>query len=93
MDEAEEILGIVLPAHQDTTLPLDPGKEALYQPAACVSPQAAAVLRRRLHAALAVRCDHLDAVPAQAVVERIAVVGAITDKILWFGFDHVEIEA
>jgi hypothetical protein len=40
-----------------------------------------------------VRCDHLDAVPAQAVVERIAVVGAITDKVLGFGFDHVEIEA
>ena len=30
MDEAEEVLGIVLPAHQDTTLPLYAGKEALY---------------------------------------------------------------
>ena len=93
LDEAKEVLGIVLPAHQDATLPLYPGKEALYQPAPCVSPQAAVVLRRRLHAAGAVGRDHLDAVPAQAVVERIAVVGTITDKSLWFGFDHVEIEA
>ena len=51
LNEAEEILGIVLPAHKDTTLPLYPGKEALYQPAPCVSPQSAAVLRRLLHTA------------------------------------------
>src|SRR6186997_2742182 len=29
LNEAEEILEIVFPAHQDTTLPLYPGKEAL----------------------------------------------------------------
>jgi hypothetical protein len=52
LNEAEEILGIVLPAHQDTTLPLYPGKEALYQPAPCVSPHSAAVLRRLLHTRL-----------------------------------------
>jgi MFS family permease len=93
LDEAEEVLGIVFPAHQDTTLPLQPGKEALDQPAPCVSTQTAAVLGWRLHAIGAVRRDQLDAILAQAVVKRVAVVGAITDKIFRFGFDQVEIEA
>jgi hypothetical protein len=45
---------------------------------------------RRLAAIGAVWRDHLS---AQLLVQGIAVVGAVTDPILWLGFDHVEVEA
>src|SRR6202011_5801400 len=40
-----------------------------------------------------VRRDHFDPVSAQFLVERIAVVGAITNQVLRLGLDHVEVEA
>jgi hypothetical protein len=39
------------------------------------------------------RRDHLDAVLSQLRIQRIAVIGAVTDQILRRGFDHVEVEA
>jgi hypothetical protein len=37
LDEAEEIVGVVLPANKDPALPLNPGEEALDEPAAHVA--------------------------------------------------------
>ena len=37
LDEAQKVLGVILPADQDTALPLDPGEEALDEPAARVT--------------------------------------------------------
>ena len=37
LNEAEEVLGVVLPADEDAALPLDPGEEALDDPAAHVA--------------------------------------------------------
>jgi hypothetical protein len=34
LDEAEKVVGVVFPADEDATLPLDPGEEALDQPKA-----------------------------------------------------------
>ena len=93
LDEAEEVLWVILPSDEDATLPLNPCEEAFDHQPPCVSPQPASILCSGFAAIGSVRRDHLDAVPAQAVVERIVVGGAITDKILWFGVDHVEIEA
>ena len=53
----------------------------------------ATILRRQLAAIGAVWRDHLDAVSTQLLIQRIAIVGAITDQILRLGFDHVEVEA
>jgi hypothetical protein len=50
-------------------------------------------LRGRLAAVGTVRRDHLNAVVSQLLIQRIAVIGAIADQILRFGFDHVEVEA
>jgi hypothetical protein len=33
LDKAEEIVGVVLPANEDPALPLNPGEEALNEPA------------------------------------------------------------
>ena len=46
LDEAEEVLGVMLPAHKYAALPLDPGEEAFYQPPSGVSPNSPPVLRR-----------------------------------------------
>ena len=32
LDEAEEVLRVIFPAHKYAALPLDPGEEAFYQP-------------------------------------------------------------
>ena len=37
LDKAEEIVGVVLPANEDPALPLDPGEEALDEPASHVA--------------------------------------------------------
>ena len=37
LDEAEEVLRVIFPAHKYAALPLDPGEEAFYQPASGVS--------------------------------------------------------
>jgi hypothetical protein len=37
LDKAEEIVGVVFPANEDPALPLNPGEEALDEPASHVS--------------------------------------------------------
>ena len=37
LDKAEEIVGVVLPANEDPALPLNPGEEALDEPASRVA--------------------------------------------------------
>ena len=37
LNEAEEVLGVILPADEDAALPLDPSEEALDQPASHVA--------------------------------------------------------
>ena len=93
LDEAEEILGVILPSDEDPALPLNPCEETFDHPSPCVSPQPAPILRGGLAALGSVRRDHLDATLTQFLIQRIAVVGAISDQIFGLGFDHVEIEA
>src|SRR5262249_8671844 len=50
LDEAEEVLGVILPAHKYAALPLDPGEEAFHQPPSGVSSESAPVLRHRFAA-------------------------------------------
>jgi hypothetical protein len=44
LDEAEEVLWVILPSDEDATLPLNPCEEALDHPPPCVSPQPASIL-------------------------------------------------
>ena len=93
LDEAEEVLRVILPSDEDPALPLNPGEEALDEPASSVSAEAATILRRWFAAVRTVRRDHLDAILAQLLIQRIAIVGAISNQIFRLGFDHVEVEA
>src|SRR6266498_6132370 len=93
LDKAEEVLGVVLPADEDATLPLYPSEETLDEPPSHITAQAPPILSGRLGSVGPVRRDHFDAVLSQLLIQRIAVIGAIADQILRLGFDHVEVEA
>src|ERR1700760_2639893 len=93
LDEAEEVLWVILPSDEAATLPLNPCEEALDHPSPCISPQPASILGGRPATVGSMRCDHLDAVSTQLLIQRIAVVGAISNQVFGLGFDHVEIEA
>src|SRR6202158_1188103 len=93
LDKAEKVRRIILRSDQEATLPSKPRKESLHDPASLVSAQAPSVLRFPLPAVGFMWSNHLDALLSKLHVERIAVVGAITDQIVRLGFDHVEVEA
>ena len=72
---------MILPPDEDAAVPLNPGKEALDEPASGVSAEAATILRLGFASVRTVRRDHLDAIPAQFLIQRIAIVGAISNQI------------
>src|SRR5277367_2915457 len=81
LDHREEIFRVIFPAHDDATKVMKPGEQALDFPSAAVATQGAAVLGHRLAAVPAVRRDQLHAPGvAQALVQRIAVVGFVADQ-------------
>jgi len=92
LDEAEEIVGVILPSNEQTALPLQPGKEAFDDPAAGVASKRPTVLGLEL-AIAPVRRDQFDALFGKRGVQLVAIVGAVTDQVVGFGLDHVEIEA
>src|SRR5579885_1022924 len=92
LHEAEEICGVVLPTNQQPTLPLQPGKEPLHNPAPLKSAQPPAVLGLECAPVGTMRRYHFHAVLSQLLVQAFAVVGAITDQVFRLGFDHVEIK-
>jgi hypothetical protein len=73
-------------------LPLNPGEEALDDPAALVSAQPPSVLGLAFDAVGLVRSDHFDPLRTQLLIERIAVVRLVANEILGLRFDHVKIE-
>ena len=78
---------MMLPAGDQSTEVVKPGKETLDFPAAAVAPQFAAVLRGLSRTVAVVRRDQMNAVLfSQAPIERIAVIGSVTDHSFGLGF-------
>src|SRR5215208_2342713 len=65
---------------------LQPGKQAFHFPTSFVSAQDSTILGSRLLAIGLVRSDHLDALFLQSFIERIAIIGSITDQSFRFFF-------
>jgi hypothetical protein len=81
LDHAEKVFRVIFPAHDDATKVMKPSEQALDLPTAAVTTQGAAVLGDRLAAVPAVRRDQLHAQSfAQALVQRVAVVGFVADQ-------------
>jgi len=76
----EEVLDVVLPADDQPTKVMQPGKESFHSPTSAVAPQRATVLRG-FPALSAMGCDHLDAVAlGQIAVQAVAVVSFVADQ-------------
>jgi hypothetical protein len=71
---------VILPADDQTAKVMQPSKQTLDLPTAAVAAQLAAVLGVRLAAIMLMRSNPLDALLLQFVIQRIAVVGAVTDQ-------------
>jgi len=74
-------------------LPLNQGKESFHQPAQFITTQSSTTLCSGLHPIAAMWCNHLNASLAQFYIQRVTVVGAITNQVFRLRFDHVELEA
>jgi len=86
LKHAEEIGFVIFPAADESAEIVEPGKEALDFPAPAVTAQFAAVLGTLAAAVVLVGRDEPDAVfLPEALIERIAVVGAVADHSFWFG--------
>jgi len=82
LNESEEVLDAILPSRDQSAVALHPGEEALYLPAAAIATQWASILRLLL-AIGPVGRDHLDAVFLHLLIQRIRVVGLVTNQSFW----------
>ena len=86
LEHAEEVGFVIFPAADESAEVVKPGEEALDFPAAAVPAQLAAVLGVLPAAIVLVRRDQPDAMLLpEALIQRIAVVGAVADHSFWFG--------
>jgi hypothetical protein len=92
VNKAEEILGIIFPSNEETTLPLNPGKEPLHKPTPFIAAQTAAILGFAFLPVRAVGRDHLDTVLPEFLVELVTVIRAVAYQVLGRGFYHVEVK-
>src|SRR5829696_1963483 len=73
-------------ANLNSSKVLQPGKQAFHFPTFLVSAQWATILSGRLLAVGFVWSDHLNALVLQAFIQRIAIVGSVTDQSFWLFF-------
>jgi hypothetical protein len=86
LEHGEEVGLVVFPTADQSAKIVKPCEQALDLPAAAVTTQFAAVLGIFPVAIVFVGCDESDAVfLPQALVQWIAVVGAVADHAFWFG--------
>ena len=80
LQQAEEVVDVILPAGDESARVVEPGEEAFDLPATARPPERAPILGRRATAA-AVPSDHLDPVVlAQNPIERVAIVATVADQ-------------
>jgi hypothetical protein len=86
LEHGEEIGVVIFPTADESAEVVKPSEEPLDLPSTAVAAQFTTVLGALPAAIVFVRCDEPDAMVLQeALVQRIAVVGAVTDHSFWFG--------
>ena len=82
LQEAEEVLGLVVPAECDSTEALQPGEKAFDLPAATVATKGPAILLPAARPGSgALGRDELDAAASEPLRERVAVESLVTDQL------------
>jgi hypothetical protein len=88
LDEAEEVLGMMLVARDEPTKVVEPSEEALDFPASAIAAKRAAILGLSV-AALLVRGDEFNPPNrTQALVQLVGIIGFVTDQTLGEGVDE-----
>src|ERR1035437_10957803 len=86
LEHAEEIGFVIFPAADQSAEIVEPGEEALDFPALAIATQFAPVLGSLATAVVLVGRDEPDAVfLPEALIQRIAVIGAVADHSFWLG--------
>jgi hypothetical protein len=86
LEHAEKVGLVIFPAIDESAEVMEPGEEAFDFPAAAVAAQFAAVLSALATPIVLVRRNQPDTMfLPEALIERIAVVGAVADHSFWFG--------
>jgi hypothetical protein len=87
VNQSEEVFDFTLISNCDAPEILQPCVQSFDFPASFEPPQLASILRLRLYAVSAVRCNHFNALLPQFLVQRIAVVSSIPNQSLRFRWD------
>lgn len=81
---------MTFPTHQQASEVLQPCEEPLDFPAPLVTPEFSPVLAVRSRAIATVRCDQLDAVRCQPIVQSVAVISFVGNQSFWLlGYEAV----
>jgi hypothetical protein len=91
LHEPQEVGGVILPANEKPTLPLEPGKEAFDEPATFIPAYVTPILGLEF-ARGAMGRNTVDAILLEVVIEAIAVIRPIANEMLGFRLQHVEVE-
>src|SRR5512144_963394 len=83
MNKTEVVLIKVVKPHCDAAKVLQPREQPLNLPPAPVAPEGPAILRRRFHSVRFMRRNHLDALLAKLLIQRIRVICPVAYKSLW----------
>lgn len=84
LHKAEEVRGVVLPANEKASFPLEPGKAAFDEPAPFVPPEVAPILGLEFPSR-AMRGNQVHPILLEVLIEPIAVVCPIADEMLRLG--------
>jgi hypothetical protein len=75
LHETEKMFGVIFPSTEESTLPLNPGKETHHQSASFAATQSTAVLRPGLNPSTPMWSDYLNAFLAQVFNRFVVIAG------------------
>jgi hypothetical protein len=87
LNKTKEVLNLSFISNHDASEILQPGIQSFDLPASLVSHQLAPILCFGLYPVFTMRGDHLDAFFPKDCIQRIAVVGTVSNQSLRFGCD------
>ncbi len=91
LHKPEEVCGVILPANEQSALPLEPGEEAFHEPAPFVSREVEAVLCLQFPGRAMGR-NHIHTILFEIVIEAIAIIGTVPNEMLRLGLQYIEFQ-
>jgi hypothetical protein len=93
MSKGEEVIDMVFISDNNTSEVMHPGKETFNMPPSAISSQNTAILRGRFPSVLLVRGNKFNALSSKHLIQRITVIGPISDQSLRQSVDKAFFES